>query len=222
MIIVRKRTAIIVCAVAIAAVIAIVCALPSCNDRLGFESEFYYVCYVTPTNSHSASSMSSVVYSYGGAGYVVECGGEYFVTVACYYSQRDADSVVKTLGKKGLECKTVKVTAGDYDLPLSAKRKKEAYIGNLNTMLTLSQMCYNLANSLDDGSYGQSAAKTVLGDVNTTLQSLLRQNGANCFARPLSTLVGECQDAAAGIVLSRDVRRLQIAIIDEMVNINLR
>ena len=223
MLILRKKSVILIlAAVAVAVIIAIICALPSCGDRLGFKTDFYYVCYETPTNSHSASSMSSVVHSYGGAGYVVESGGDYFVTVSCYYSERDALSVVRTLGTKGLNCKVVKVTAGDYKLSVSAAGEREKYLGNLNTMLSLSKMCYNLANSLDDGSCGQSSAKTVLNDVSTTLQSLLRQNPSNCFTRPLSSLVGECKDVSHGIVLSRDVRRLQIAITDEIVNINLR
>lgn len=223
MLILRKKTvAVILAAVAFAGVIALICALPSCGGKLGFKTTFYYVCYDSPTNSHSASSMSSVVHSYGGAGYVVESGGDYFVTVSCYYNERDALSVVRTLGAKGLDCKVVKVTAGDFKLTLSASKDREKYLGNLNTMLSLSKMCYELANSLDGGTCGQSGAKTVLGDVSATLNSLLRQNSANCFTRPLSNLVGECKDVSHGYVLSHDVRRLQIAVTDEIVNINLR
>ena len=223
MLIVRKKFVIAILAViALASTIALILAMPSCGNRLGFKVDFYYVCYETPTNSHSASSMSSVVHSYGGAGYVVESGGDYYVTVSCYYNEQDALSVSRALGAKGLECKVVKVTAGDYKLHSYDVGAGEKYLGNLNTMLSLSKMCYNLANSLDDGSCGQSSAKTVLGDVSTALSSLLRQNTSNCFARSLSYLVGECNDTAYGIILSRDVRRLQIVIIDEIVNINLR
>ena len=111
MLILRNKSALVVLAVvAVVGVIALICALPSCGAKLGFKSDFYYVCYETPTNSHSASSMSSVVHSYGGAGYVVESGGDYFVTVSCYYNERDALSVVRTLGAKGLNCKVVKIT----------------------------------------------------------------------------------------------------------------
>lgn len=221
MLILHKKTVIVILSVlALAVVIAVACALPSCGNRLGFKADFYYVCYVTPTNSHSASSMSSVVHSYGGAGYIVESRGSYYVTVSCYYDEMDATSVARALGAKGLDCKVVKITAGDYRLSPINVNEREKYLGNLNTMLSLSKMCYNLANSLDDGSCNQASAKTVLDDVGTALQSLMRQNISNCFTKPLSNLVGECKDVSYGLVLSRDVRRLQIAITDEIVNIN--
>lgn len=195
--------------------------LPSCAGKLGFKTTFYYVCYDTPPDASSAGSVSSVVRSYGGAGYIIEDGGNYFVTVSCYYNQRDAENVAATLNKKGLGCSVVQVTAGDYEMRGSAKRYREKFKGNLETLLSLSRLCYDLANSLDGYSCGQSTAKSVLGDVKTGLDGLARINTANCFTKEIERLMAECSDASAGYVFSCDVRRLQIAVTDCIVNIRL-
>lgn len=195
--------------------------MPSCAGKLGFKTTFYYVCYNSPPDAQSASSVSGVVHSYGGAGYIIECDGSYYVTVACYYDDRDAQSVLSTLAKKGLSCSVVEVTAGDYELRGSAKRNAEKFRGNLETLLSLSRLCYDLANSLDGGSVSQPSAKSVLGDVKSGLNGLADINTANCFTKEIDRLKAECSDASSGYVFSHDVRRLQIAITDCITNIKI-
>lgn len=207
---------------AVVIVLIILCfTLPSCAGKLGFKTTFYYVCYDSPPDAQSASSVSSLVHSYGGAGYIIETGGKYYVTVACYYDDRDAQSVVATLGKKGLGCSVVKVAAGDFELRGSAKRNAEKFKGNLDTLLSLSRLCYDLANSLDSYSVSQSAAKSVLGDVGSGLSGLADINTANCFTNDLKRLKAECSDTSGGYVFSYDVRRLQIAICDAITNVKI-
>lgn len=207
---------------AVVIILIILClAVPSCAGKLGFETTFYYVCYDSPPDAQSASSISSVVHSYGGAGYIIENGGNYYVTVACYYENNDAQSVVATLGKKGLGCSVVKVTAGDYDLRGSAKRNAEKFRSNLETLLSLSRLCYDLANSLDGYSVSQPSAKSVLGDVGSGLCGLADINVANCFTKEIERLQAECSDASGGYVFSYDVRRLQIAICDCITNVKI-
>lgn len=207
---------------AVLIILIILCfALPSCAGNLGFKTTFYYVCYNSPPDTHSASSISNVVHSYGGAGYIIECDGKYYVTVSCYYDDRDAQSVVATLGKKGLNCSVVEVTAGDYELRGSAKRNAEKFKGNLETLLTLSRLCYDLANSLDSYSCSQSTAKSVLGDVESGLGGLAEINKSNCFTKEIERLKAECSDASSGYVLSQDVRRLQIVITDCITNVKI-
>lgn len=210
-----------ICACVLILIIIICCAVPSCGKKLDFSATFYYVCYDAPRNVQSASSMSSIVHSYGGAGYIIESGGNYYVTVACYYTDREAQSVLKPLANKGLECSVVEVEAGDIKLKGRAQRNADLYAGNMCTMLSLSRLCYDLANSLDEFAVTQSAAKTVLSDVQTGLDSLSRQNASNCFTGELSALRAECNDVSHGYVLSRDVRRLQVAITDAIANITL-
>ncbi len=216
-----KRTVFAVGAAVVLALLILCFTLPSCAGKLGFKTTFYYVCYNSPSDAQSASSISSVVHSYGGAGYIIRSGGNYYVTVSCYYEKPDAESVVATLNKKGLNCSVVTVEAGDYEMRGSAKRYSEKYRSNLETLLSLSRLCYDLANSLDGYSCSQSNAKSVLGDVNTGLKGLARINSANCFTKEIDALLAEYSDVSSGYVFSYDVRRLQIAITDCIANIRL-
>lgn len=213
----------IICAAAAAvlAAIILICAVPFGARKIGYKNTFYFVCYDSPSDAHSASSMSSVVHSYGGAGYIIGHGGGFFVTVSCYYDKNDARSVAATLNRKGLSCSVLEVEAGDFAVSGAARKEREKYLGNLNTMTSLSRICYDLANSLDAYSCDQSGAKSVLQSVKTGLDGLARQNASNCFTSEIANLRAECDDVAHGYVFSYDVRRLQIAIIDSIVNIRL-
>lgn len=195
----------------------------SSRKKLTFSAEFFYVCYDSPSDAASASSISSLVHSYGGAGYIIKNGRKFYVTVSCYYTESDAQSVIKTLSSKGLCCSVVTVKAGGYTLrgtALDGKVKK--YDGNLNTLLQLSEICYDIANSLDDGSLSQQGAGSALEAVSTGLDSLVRQNVSNCFTNEIEALKAEYADASYGYIYSRDVRRLQIAFTDCIANVKLR
>ncbi len=218
----RTKLVVFTAGAAVVLVLIVLCfTLPSWARKLGFKTTFYYVGYKSPPDAQSASSISSVVHSYGGAGYIIENDGSYYVTVACYYDNNDAQSVVATLGKKGLSCSVVEVTAGDFELRGSAKRNAEKFKGNLETLLSLSRLCYDLANSLDSNSCSQPSAKSVLGDVRSGLSGLADMNTANCFTDEIDRLIAECSDAAAGYVFAYDVRRLQIVITDCITNVKI-
>lgn len=203
------------------AVIIICCAVPLCNTTLEFSAKFYYVCYKSPTDAQSASSVSGVVHSYGGAGYIIENDGKYYVTISCYYEQKDANSVCTNLNNKGLSCTVIVAEANAISLPPSAKSKAENYKGTLNTLYSLSVMCYDLANGMDGGEHNQSSAKSLLAEIRTGLDSLYRTNKTNCFSGELSALIAECDDVSHGYVFSYDVRRLQIAITDSIIHVRL-
>ncbi len=202
-------------------------AIPSCFSSLDFSAVFYYVCYKSPTDSMSAASVSGVVHSYGGAGYIVENEGEYFVTIACYYEEKDALEVEKNLKSKGLSCNVVEVKREKISLPPSARAKAESFKGTLNTLVSLSRMCYELANGMDGGGGftgrggNQDEAKSVLAEVETGLNGLLRGNADNCFSAELDALIAECEDVSSGYVFSYDVRRLQVAICDSIIHVRL-
>ena len=203
-------------------VILIACVkFASCSQTLDFCATFYYVCHEKPYTESAASSMSSAVQNYGGAGYVIESGGDYFVTVSCYYEERDAQSVCTTLKRKGLSCTVVKVKVDGISLNGNAKKNSQKYTGNLKTLLSISEVCYSLANSIDYGKVDQNGAKEVLSQVSISLKGLLRENSVNCFSSELNRLVSECEDASYGYVYARDVRKLQIAICDTIANVKL-
>lgn len=206
----------------VALAIFIICrCAPSCKNTLDYSAKFYYVCYKSPTDAQSAASVSGAVHSYGGAGYIIENGGKYYVTVSCYYDEKDAHSICANLNNKGLPCLVITGEADKLSLPSSAENKAESYKGVLNTMYSLSVMCYDLANGMDGGTHNQQAAKSLLAEVKTGLESLYRANKTNCFSGELSSLIAECDDASHGYVFSYDVRRLQIAITDSIIHVRL-
>ena len=206
---------------AITIIIAIICCVPFGGKKLNFSATFYYVVYDSPPDAQSVASVSSLVRSYGGAGYIIEHDKKYFVTVSCYYDKADATSVCASLVNSGLNCSVTEASSQNLQLYGNAENYAEKYEGNLNTLLSLSKICYNLANSIDRREVDQSGAKTILNDVKRGLNGLKSQNVNNCFSTELDNLLCECDDVSYGYVFSYDVRRLQIAICDTILNVKL-
>ncbi len=207
--------------VAIAVTVIILAISFSCAaKKLTFETTFYFICYRTEDNAVSASSISGVVSSYGGAGYILEYGDAYYVTVACYYDEKEADAICQSLKHRDLNCEVLKISTDEYTVASVAADVK-LYLGNLNTLQALTTLAYSCANALDTGEYGQTQAKSVINDIKNTLNGLLISNPDNCFSEEIRRLIAECSDASEGYVYSKDLRRLQIAIADSVINVKL-
>lgn len=211
-----------VTAVIVATALVCIFAFSCSSNVLTFKTTFYFVCYKTEDNAVSASSVSNAVSSYGGAGYILEYNGNFYVTVSCYYSGKDADSVSNSLKKKNLNCSVLKVETKEYPLNAGCSESvSKLYKGNLETLQSLSSIAYNCANALDTGEYGQSQAKSAISGIATSLKGLLNSNKDNCFSPHLRRLIAVCEDASGGIIYSKDLRKLQIAIADTIINIKL-
>lgn len=210
-------------AAAVAVTVIVCISAFSCGSaKITFKTCYYFVCYAMKDNSISASSISSAVSSYGGAGYILEHKGAYYVTVACYYEEKDAESVCKEINGRNMNCSVLKIETKEYSLKTSNARKcADLYKGNLNTLHSLSRIAYDCANALDTTLYDQSKAKNVLTDIKSGLESLLKSNPSNCFTDELRRIINLCNDAANGFVFSKDLRKLQIAIADTVINIQL-
>ena len=205
-----------------ATLVIIIGAISFGGVKIEFETEYHFVCYTVRDNSISADAISDTVSSYGGAGYVLEYGGDYYVTVACYYTENEADRVKHNLLKRGLNCSVLSVETDKYSLKSFGGRGKEKlYIGNLNTLYSLSELCYKCANGLDTGEYNQTLAKGVLSDVTSGLNGLNMANSDNCFSGEIRRLIAECEAVNDGFLYSKDMRKLQIAIVDTIINIDL-
>lgn len=180
------------------------------------------MCYTIRDNALSADAISDTVSSYGGAGYVLEYDGNYYVTVACYYTENEANRVRQNLLKRGLNCSVLCIKTDYYPIQSFGSQKKEQlYLGNLNTLYSLSELCYKCANGLDTGEYSQNSAKGVLKDVISGLNGLKEANNENCFWGEIRRLLAECEAVEDGFIYSKDMRKLQIAIADTVININL-
>lgn len=200
-------------------VAVILCTVCLGGNSIEFEAAFYFVCYAARDNAISAGAISGAVSNYGGAGYVLEYGGEYYVTVACYYEQNDAERIRQSLLRRGLNCNVLAIETGEYRVTAAADG--QLYVGNLNTLFALSKVCYQCANGLDTGEYGQSEAKSVIDDVKSGLNGLKYANADNLFSGEIRRLIAECDAASENYIYSKDLRKLQIAIADTIINIRL-
>lgn len=192
------------------------------GSTINFEAEYYFVCYTVRDNALSADAISDTVRSYGGAGYILEYDGNYYITVACYYSENEAQRVKQTLLKRGLNCSVLHVETNNYTIQsFQTSDKEQLYLGNLNTLYSLSELCYQCANGLDTGEYNQNSAKGVLANVKSGLSGLKNANNENCFYGELRRLIAECEAIEGGFLYSKDMRKIQIAIADTLINIEL-
>lgn len=217
----RKPTAFFISIVGAVAATVIIClgAFACRATKLNFCAEYYFLYYSDYDNAQSANSMSVAVSDYGGAGYIFCYGGKYYVTVACYYSYEQADSVRASLKRQELDCKILEV---EIDSPrISGAGNKNLYTGNLNTLDSLSHMAYDCANALDTGAMSQSSAKGVLKDIQKSLKTLIAKNPDNCFYEELIRLDTICDNISGGRLYAAELRTFQVAVCDTIVTLNI-
>lgn len=200
---------------------AVVFAVNFGKVKIPFEREFFFVCFSVKDSAVSAAAVSDSVSNLGGAGYVLEYGGNYYITISCYYNGNDAENVRQSLLRRGMECSVLAVETNEYILKSGKKELKALYSGNLNTLYSLSEMCYRCANGLDGGELGQTAAREILKAVKNGLDGLKKANVLNCFSKEIDRLSAECEAAGKGYIFSKSMRKLQIAIADTIINIDM-
>lgn len=218
----KIKNYVIICAAAVFAALICIFAFSCRKGKIEVNFEYYFVVYRTADNSFSASSFSDAAASFGGAGYVLEYNDNYYITIACYYSESDAEKVCESLKKRDLDCSVQNITIDKKELKNSDARKNaELYRGNLETLNSLSAIAYECANGLDSGEYNQSKAKDLTANILSGLCELLKANEYNCFESGLDYLVAECENRRGGYIYSKDMRYLQIAILDVIINSEL-
>ena len=209
-------------AIILTTVIICLSAVTCSGGKLKFEKTYYFVYYRMSDNALSASSLSGAASSYGGAGYVLCHNDKYYVTFSCYSRENEAKTVCSNLKKRDLECAVLEVGITGYKLQNSnSKSNQSLYLGNLNTLDSLSALAYECANGLDTGEYSQEQAKQILTTICDTLKGLLRTNENNCFTQSIQSLVEECEKANGGYLLSKNMRYIQIAIADKILHVEL-
>lgn len=212
----------VVGAIVLATVIIVFCAVSCSGENLTFEETYFFVCYRMSDNAVSAGSLSNTASSYGGAGYILYHNDNYYVTLSCYYKKDEAETVCSNLKKHDLECTVLKIETKEYKLNnQNAINNKELYLGNLNTLNSLSSLAYDCANGLDTGTYSQSKAKQILTSITDTLKGLLRTNANNCFTESIQSAILECESISSGYLFSKNMRYIQIALADRIINVQL-
>ena len=204
-----------------ATVIICFCAATCSGGKLKFERTYYFVYYRMSDNAISASSLSDTASSYGGAGYVLHYNDKYYITFACYYNNDEAKTVCSNLKSRDLDCEILKIEIKRFKLQTrNAKNNQKLYLGNLTTLDSISTLAYECANGLDTGKYSQSKAKQLLSSIKDSLNGLLKANENNCFTDDLKDLLDDCE-IKGGYLFSKNMRYIQIAIIDKIISVEL-
>ena len=201
-------------------VASVIAAAPSCNNKIPFSVNYYFVCYKSTDDAHSADTISSSVQSYGGAGYIIRLGEEYYVTVACYYNEDDAQSVCGSLYNAGLFCQVVGASVEGYDLPRNLSSHRDSIIGSINSLNQLGTIFYEAANAVDSGLMNNTALSGVLADARSALNGILSANAGNALYDEVKYVIALVDDISGGYVYARELRALQIAICDCILNVS--
>lgn len=181
-------------------------------------SEYYFVCYKSGDDAQSVGIVNSTVQNYGGAGYTLNLDGEYVSAVACYYSIEDAEKVSAAFFDSGIECAVYGVQINEYALALRYRDDACRIEGALKTFCQLASIYYSLANAIDGGVIDGGSACAIIEDADAVLSDLEK------------TDIVPLADAAAKVarhtenlgdaVCSWQLRLLQIAVVDNLMNIS--
>jgi hypothetical protein len=189
------------------------------NQKVKYSINYNYICLYIADNALSASAFSDATSSYGGAGYVLEYEDNYYIVASCYYSAEDADTIYNSLLKNNINC--TKLVVKKKSFPVSgtlSNTDKNLFLGNLNTLDSLSRLSYSAANSLDDSTINQESALSILNEIKSGINGLAEKNGSNIFSDGLKKLITICDDIKGGYIYSKDMRYLQVAITDVIIN----
>lgn len=190
--------------------------------ELQLDLNYYFVYQYVTDNAVSASSLSAATDGYGGAGYILPYQSKFYVTVACYYDETSANSVCFNLKSCGMECGVLTVSVSGKTISGANASNIQLFSGNINTLEQLGKISYALANNLDKGEITQSGACDTLNSVLSALEGLYSSNTENCFFGWLSNIIAICSDITDGsYIYSKSVRRLQIAIADSIINVDM-
>lgn len=215
-----KRVSLIFCILSsiVAALAVTVCFACLAKTKIKFKKDYYFVYYRVSENDLAVSSMSGAFASFGGAGYILEYKKNYYVTLSCYFNTDDAKKVCDNL-KKDINCSVLSVNLKYLEIKNKDKKNSLLYIGNLNTLNSLSDIAYACANQLDRGELSQEKARKILANIKSSIFELLKSNENNSFTKKIKYLIATC-NAMPQTLLSGNLRYLQIAIIDCILNFN--
>lgn len=181
-------------------------------------SEYYFVCYKSGDDAQSVGIVNSTVQNYGGAGYTLNLDGEYVSVVACYYSIEDAEKVSAAFFDSGIECAVYGVQVNEYALALRYRDDVCRIEGALKTFCQLASIYYSLANAIDGGVIDGGSACAILEDADAVLSDLEKTDIfplADAAAK-----VARYTENLGDAVCSWQLRLLQIAVVDNLMNIS--
>lgn len=184
------------------------------GGSVDYERDFYFLTKECETSDVSVTVGN--VYLSGGAGYILTDGNKELVALACYPDSDVAQKICDDLTRKGNEVRILQKSAEKWTI---RGKKALSAEGMTNCCLKLDECerkLYASANSLEKGELTQSQAKLCLVGVISALGGARREEFPK-WSKRLDEIILRARECAEGIVLSKDVRYLQIALADMLI-----
>lgn len=183
----------------------------------------YFVCYQTVYREEVADSVSGVICSGGGAGYVLEYGKGYAVAYSLYLTRQDAVSVCENLKDGGQKADVLEFYVDKIFLPASAS----GAAGNVAAFFKLYYECIALLSKTADGfdagrvnfSGARCALESCAGVLSTLSESLDEGNKAErkaCLAlkAEAESVVKTLKGYSEGVFSASDIRSVYVSMGD--------
>lgn len=169
--------------------------------------------------AETAAVLAQSEYTDGGAGYTFQYGGEYYVGLAAYNTEREARLVQDTLKNRGRDTQIVSLTVDTFYF--TDRKEIEAYEnthGFVTTVLQCVDLLYAAANGLDEGAFTQSEARGVLKEISGVI-SRAGEGGVADVAALSRAGVEKCAEITDGVIYAKDVRYLQLQLSEGVYNL---
>ncbi len=182
------------------------------RDRVtvAFRGEYYFL--VQDCEDTTASAVAGQVYFSGGAGYLVESGGESCVALACYFRKTDAERILGMMEERGIFCRILTLAAEEFALEGQNAAQKSRVEGNLETVETCAYILYDAANGLERADLTQEEARAAVKGVVSSLKGLREGNAGalyDLWNPRLFSAEKRGEEISGGILFAKDLRYLQ-------------
>lgn len=210
------KTAAVAAVFLLAAVLALA-YLPGKPHSVSLRRTFCFV--AERADGQSAEEIADAIASGGGAGYILKEEGA--PVYACYYQRADAEEIAERLCESGRSAYVLeRVTDRLYFGSRAAKKAENAALSVLRTLYDCSLVLYETANRLQNGTYDQSSARSVLADTAAVLSRLgktaQKSGSLSEKYKSLGEFPAGCaedlENYASQTVYASDIRNLQVKI----------
>ncbi len=178
--------------------------------RVSLNKSYYFL--VRSCEDTTASAVAGQIYFAGGAGYLLQYGGENAVVLACYFRQTDAEYVLEVMAGKGLDVRLLELKSDDFTLGGSKAAYRDKIVANAGTVETSAKILYETANALERTDISQEEARAAVRGVVNSLKGLRSENAESLFESwnfALSGAERRGTEIAEGILFAKDLRYLQ-------------
>ncbi len=191
---------------------AFACVLAACGGEIRRRVRFYVVC---------ADAGPAAVMAAGGAGYELCWRGNNYIAAACFPFVGDAENYAAGMSARGIECSVRECERISFSLTTYHASQNAAEYENAIDLLC--SACADIGGIAACMESGGDAAEARAGLAKTTDAFVAMLGGAgDCFTAPLAKLSYLASDCAySDVLLAREVRFLQLAVADVLLNITL-